>query len=268
MFGAALIIFRETLEAALFISIMAVATRGLPERGRWLAGGITAGVVGSLTMAALIGPISQMAEGIGQEFLNAGILATAFVMLAWHVISSARHGAQAAGEARQLGESIRAGVRTPWALAVAVALSVLREGAETVLFVAGYATSDASGHGEIFAGCALGLLAGAATGAMLYAGLTRIPLRRLFAVTNGLILLLAAAMASQLARTLIQAGVLPGIVVPLWDTSQVLPMDSVPGMLLHALIGYDARPSAMQLLFYATGVLLIFGGMRWMRPVR
>jgi high-affinity iron transporter len=268
MFGAALIIFRETLEAALFVSIMAVATRGLPQRGRWLAGGITAGLLGSLTVAALIEPISEMAEGIGQEYLNAGILATAFAMLAWHVVSSARHGAQAAGEARQLGASIRDGVRTPWALTIAVALAVLREGAETVLFVAGYAAGDAAGKGSILTGCALGLLAGATTGGLLYAGLTAIPLRRLFAVTNGLILLLAAAIASQLARTLIQAGVLPSIVMPLWDTSQALPMDSVPGMLLHALIGYDARPSAMQLVFYAAALLLIFCGMRWMRPAR
>lgn len=267
MFGAALIIFRETLEAALLVSIMAVATRGLPMRGRWLATGIGAGAAGSLALAALLEPISEMTEGIGQDYLNAAILATAFVTLAWHILSSARHGAQTAGEARRLGESIRTGARAPWALAVAIAMAVLREGAETVLFVAGYATSNASTPASVFAGCALGLLAGVGTGIALYASLAAIPLRRLFSVTNSLILLLAAAMAGQLARTLIQAGVLPSLAMPVWDTSAFISMDSAPGMLLHALIGYDARPSGMQLLFYVAGALLILGGMRFMRGI-
>ena len=36
MLAIALIVFRETLEAALFIGIVAAATRGVPGRSRWL----------------------------------------------------------------------------------------------------------------------------------------------------------------------------------------------------------------------------------------
>ncbi|HEY8708623.1 MAG TPA: iron permease, partial [Burkholderiaceae bacterium] len=36
MFTAALIVFRESLEAALFIGIVAAATRGVAGRARWL----------------------------------------------------------------------------------------------------------------------------------------------------------------------------------------------------------------------------------------
>jgi high-affinity Fe2+/Pb2+ permease len=36
MFSAALIVFRESLEAALFVGIVAAATRGLAGRSRWL----------------------------------------------------------------------------------------------------------------------------------------------------------------------------------------------------------------------------------------
>lgn len=266
MFAAALIIFRETLEAALFVGLIAAATRGLVGRGRWLASGIGAGVIGSIAIALLIQPISQMAEGIGQEFLNAGILALAFVMLAWHVMSSARHGMQMSSEARQLGSAVRDGARAPWALLIAVALTVLREGAETVLFITGYLTGNAATPFGIFVGCALGMAAGVALGAVLYAGLKRIPLKRLFSVTNTMILLLAAAMAAQLARTLVQAGVLPSLTTPLWNTEHWLPMASVPGLLLHALIGYDAQPSGMQVLFYVGGLVLIICGSRLMRP--
>ena len=37
MFTTALIVFRESLEAALLIGIVAAATRGLAGRSRWLA---------------------------------------------------------------------------------------------------------------------------------------------------------------------------------------------------------------------------------------
>ena len=36
MFAAAIIVFREVLEAALIIGIIAAATRSIPRRGRWL----------------------------------------------------------------------------------------------------------------------------------------------------------------------------------------------------------------------------------------
>ncbi|NEX59561.1 FTR1 family iron permease [Noviherbaspirillum galbum] len=266
MFGAALIIFRETVEAALFVSIMAAATRGLPDRGRWLAAGIAGGILGSLLVASMMETIADMAEGIGQDYLNAGILGIAFVMLAWHLMTSARHGMQAASAARQLGQALHERAGPPWAMVIAVALAVLREGAETVLFVAGYAAGNASSRGSILAGCAMGLAAGIALGALLYAGLKSIPIRRLFSVTNLLILLMASAMAGQFARTLIQAGILPSLLASAWDSSALLSNDSLAGTLMHALLGYEARPSGMQLLFYAGGLVLLVAGMRLMRP--
>lgn len=36
MFSSALIVFRETLEAALFVGIIAAATRQIAGRARWL----------------------------------------------------------------------------------------------------------------------------------------------------------------------------------------------------------------------------------------
>ena len=92
MLAIALIVFRETLEAALFVGIVAAATRGITGRSRWLGIGVGAGIVGSLLMAGMAGQIAHLAEGIGQDLLNAGILGVAFLMLACHVISASRHG--------------------------------------------------------------------------------------------------------------------------------------------------------------------------------
>ena len=44
---------------------------------------------------------------------------------------------------------------------------------------------------------------------------------------------------------------------PLWNTSAVLREDSLVGRVLHALVGYTDRPSAMQGLVYLGTILVI-----------
>lgn len=263
MFGTAIIVFRETLEAALFVGIMAAATRGLSGRSRWLTTGVLAGSAGALALAAGAEYISALADGVGQDLVNAGILALALIMLTWHCVWISNQGAQAAAEARALGTLFKQGQRAPWALIIVVALSVLREGAETVLFVTGYATG--SGFAGTLAGASIGLLCGIALGTLIYLGLSRVPMRRMFAVTNTLILLLAASIASQLARALSQAGLVNAWGQPLWDTSSLLRIDSPIGTLAHALIGYEAQPTGLQLTFYVVALLVIVSGTRWVR---
>ncbi|MBC7469210.1 MAG: FTR1 family protein, partial [Ramlibacter sp.] len=92
MFATALIVFRETLEAALFVGIVAAATRGMAGRARWLASGVGAGVLGAVALAAGADKLSVLADGIGQDLVNAGILSVALAMLAWHCIWVSTHG--------------------------------------------------------------------------------------------------------------------------------------------------------------------------------
>ena len=96
MFGPAIIIFRETLEAALVLGIVAAATRGVDRRGLWLCIGVLAGLVGSGVIAGLTETIAEWADGSGQELFNAAVLGIAVLMLAWHHIWMASHGAELA----------------------------------------------------------------------------------------------------------------------------------------------------------------------------
>jgi high-affinity iron transporter len=258
MIAAALIVFRESLEAALFVGIIAAATRGLVGRTTWLAGGVLAGIMGAAALAAGADQIGAWADGIGQDLVNSVILGVALLMLAWHCIWVSTHGQEMTRDARSLGSSVREGRRTPRALIVAVALAVLREGAETVLFVSGLTAGTPGDTGSMLAGAGLGLAAGVAVGILIYFGLSHIKPHRLFAVTNAFILVLAAAIASQLARALAQAGLVNIGSNALWDTSRFLPSDSPVGVLLHALAGYDAQPSGLQLAFYL-GTLILIG---------
>lgn len=54
MLGSAVVVFRETLEAALIVAIVMGATRGVARRGRWIAGGVMLGILGALVVAAFV----------------------------------------------------------------------------------------------------------------------------------------------------------------------------------------------------------------------
>ena len=81
-------------------------------------------------------------------------------------------------------------------------------------------------------------------------------------MTSWLVLLLAAGMASQGAAFLMQADLLPPLGTGLWDTSFLLSEHSLPGRVLHTLIGYTAQPAGIQLVFYLATLLVIGSLMR------
>ena len=265
MFATAIIVFREVLEAAIIIGILAAATRNIQGSRRWLAGGLLAGLAGSAVVAAFTDVIGAWASGIGQELFNAIVLGIAVLMLAWHNIWMSSHGAALAADAKTVGNNIRDGRSACSALLLIVGLAVLREGAETVLFLYGIAASDGNGQSSMLLGGMAGMLGGAALGYTIYAGLLRVPMRWFFAATGVLVLLLAAGLASQAAHFLIQADLLPSLAAPLWDTSAALPESELPGMLLRSLIGYDSRPAGMQLVFYLGVLTAISIGMKLAR---
>ena len=232
MLGALIIVFREVIEAGLIIGIVMAATRGVIGRGRWIAIGVCAGILGAGAVALFAGAISQAFEGAGQELFNATVLGVAVVMLMWHNAWMARHGREIAAEMRQIGSEVSEGAKPLTALAVVVGLAVLREGSEVVLFLYG-----------IFA-------QGAAFTALTYAGLLAIPQRYIFSVTSWLIALLAAGMAAQSAQFLYNAGVIDRMGETVWDTSWLLSEKSLFGQLMHTLIGYVSQPTALQIVAY------------------
>ena len=265
MFASALIVFRETLEAALFIGIVAAATRGLTGRTRWIVAGVAGGLLGSLLLAASMEQLSDMAGGAGQDVLNALFLAMALAMLAWHCIWISTHAREMVQQAKHVGSQAHEQGQALWAIAIAVGVCVLREGAETVLFIGGVAASAQSGWQALLAGAGVGLLSGLGMGLLIYLGLTRIKVQYVFAVSNAFLLLLAGSLASQLAKILTQADWVGVGSEALWDTSTTLPQDSPPGMLLHALVGYDASPSGLQLGFYLLAIGFIWLASRWVQ---
>ncbi len=112
---------------------------------------------------------------MGQELFNASILGIAVAMLAWHNIWMSVHGRELAADAKQIGGDIRSGSKALSVLLVVVAMAVLREGSETVLFLYGVAISGDGARMPDGDRRRVGLAGGVAVGWLLFAGLLRIP---------------------------------------------------------------------------------------------
>lgn len=256
MLQTLVIVFREVLEAALVIGIVLAATRGVARRHLWINLGISAGVLGAGVVALFAEGIATSLEGLGQEVFNAGVLFLAVGMLGWHNVWMSRHGRELAMEMNSIGRAVSSGARPLYALMIVIALAVLREGSEVVLFLYGIAAGGNQTAPMLIGGLG-GLAIGSLAGALLYFGLLRVPQKHLFTVTSWMILLLAAGMAAQGAFFLTQAGYLPELSPMLWDSSGLLPQSSVPGQVLHALVGYEDQPTGIQMLFYLCTLTVI-----------
>ena len=267
MLGALIIVFREVVEAGLVIGIVLAATRGIAGRGWWVSLGILAGVLGASVVAMFAGAISNAFAGSGQELLNAAVLIVAVISLTWHNVWMAEHGRELVAELRRVGDDVSAGRRPLTALAVVVFVAVMREGSEIVLFLYGIVVAGTS-MTSLLTGGVLGLFAGAAVTGLSYFGLIAIPTRYIFQVTSVLLALLAAGMAAQAVRFLQSAGVVTALHTRLWDTSWLLPDSSIPGRMLHVLVGYTDKPNGLQLLAYVATLATMVILMRWVKSQR
>jgi high-affinity iron transporter len=257
MLSTALIVFREVLEAALVVSIVLAATKGVLNRGWWVSGGLLGGIIGAGLIAIFADVISSWASGMGQEVFNACVMFVAVVMLAWHSIWMGKHSREMAQQIAAVGKAVAAGSRPLTGLAIVVGVAVLREGSEAVLFLYGIAAGDPGQTPQMVIGGLLGIFGGVSLGAAMYAGLLQIPLKRLFAVTNAMIILLAAGMASQGVGFLVSAGLLPSWGDTVWDTSWLLKESSLLGKMFHTLIGYTARPAGIQIAAYIATLVIV-----------
>jgi len=257
MLVSLLIVFREAMEAGLIIGIIAAATKGVARRSRWLAAGVLAGIGGAGLVACFAAALSNAFQGTGQELFTATILCLAVCMLSWHVLWMSRHAREMTQDMQALGRAVTQGQKDLLAMAIVVAIAVLREGSELVLFMYGIVISSGASTFQLSLGAVAGLGLAVAVSWVLYRGLVIIPLKNLFGVTNILVALLAAGMAGQAAAVLNAADLIPAWGDQLWDSSWLISDGSYPGRALHALVGYSARPCGVQLAAWAATLAVL-----------
>lgn len=226
------------------------ATQGFALRRRFILLGVGGGVLGSLLVAGFADAISATAEGMGQELFTAGVLLLASAMIGWTVLWMRSHARQMVLHIKEVSAEVLAGHLSGYSLTVIIALSVLREGSEIVLFTYGMLISSQSILGVVF-GAVSGALAAGALGYLLYKGIVKISTRYVFQITSWLLIMLAAGMASLSAKFLVASGKLSYLTSTLWDSSNLLPEGSIVGKILQAMVGYCDQPMAIQAVFFA-----------------
>lgn len=256
MLAALIIVFREVLEAGLIISVILAACRGIPVR-KYILVGVLTGVGGAVILALFTDHLESMLDGRGLELFSAGVLLLAVLMLSWQALWMSASGKRYASSCYRETERLLAEKGGYSSIAVLVALTVLREGAEIVLFLYSLSltVTGSAGVGMLASGIA-GVLLGGLVSWGVYSGLVLISLRTVFAASNLLLICIAAGLASQAAGILASVDMLPMLGWQIWDTSFLLSDNSWAGSLAHTLLGYTATPSGIQLCAW----FLVFAG--------
>jgi high-affinity iron transporter len=257
MLQITVIIFREVLEMSLIVSILFAATSGIKNRNAAILYGILTGIIGSIILALFTSKITNSFHGMGQEIASAIILFSAAIMIGYTVIWIKNHAKDLSKNIKALSKKVINGEKTIYTLFIIVALSILREGAEIVLFSYSYLISGSSSL-ELMLGGSLGLVLGIIVGLMFYFGLIKSLGKYFFSVTTTILIFLSAGLVASSLGYLIKANVIPAIIYQVWDSSFLISDKGVVGTILHVLTGYISRPSAIQLIGYFLTLIILF----------
>jgi high-affinity iron transporter len=249
MLDAVMLVLREVLEAALFVSLLLAlgARLGLPWRWERLA--IPAGLLASWGSSRMAAQLAEAFDGTGQEVLDAALYSIA--ILCFITLNTLLVPILAA----------RSTVRPPPARALyvlfvaIVTCSMVREGSEVWIYLSSF-----TGAPDAWSAAVMGGLIGAGIGlslcALVYYGFSFLPRRAFLALFFVVVTLVVGGLSMQLARLGMQVGLLDSG-PPLWDSSALVGERSWLGQFLHALFGYDANPDTTQATFYGAALLAV-----------
>ncbi len=192
MLSAFLIALREGVEASLIVGIILVylARTNRTNLVRFVWGGVAAAVALSLAVAIALERFNISEDGFEGLLL---LVAAFFVvtMIIW-MNRIARH-LKKEIEQKVEAYATRTGSAAGWGLGLFVFLMVVREGAELALILRAV---ELSTEGlQTWIGTIAGIGAAVAVGLFFFKGTLKVPLHRFFAVTSGILILVAVQLA-------------------------------------------------------------------------
>ncbi|MBF4207371.1 FTR1 family iron permease [Pseudomonas donghuensis] len=256
---ALFIVWRESVEALLVIGILqawAGQQQGARRLFNFLWVGVALGVLLSGLLAVLILYAGETMSGAANEWFQAGLALVASLLMVQMVGWMHRHGRTLKGQLQRQADRqlTRQGGLGLLLLAM---LAVSREGSETVVFLYGAGARLQGPQLGLFAiGGIAGLVLSGLTIALLQGSRRWMSWQRFFALSEGVLLLLAAALlvsASERISGQLLAMDLPEMAYTLvgdalWDSSLWLSDSHGVGGFLAGVAGYRASPSALTLL--------------------
>lgn len=284
------ITLREGVEAALVVGIVLAYLKKANQRRLqpWVYGGIIAGILASTLVGIIFSWVIQSLGSTNQQYapviepLMEGVFnLMAIALLSWMLIWMTRNARQMKQELEgALGSALKQESGAGWGIFALVFFAVLREGFETVLFIAGNFS-----QGLIpTLGAIAGIITATCIGVLIFKWGIKLNIRRFFTVMGVLLLLIIAGLVvTALARFDTAAIALAHtdrsseavcfyyqrfakpldrncILGPMiWNTSKVLPAERFPGILLSALFGYTDRLYLVQAISYCVFLTTVGG---------
>jgi len=251
-----LMIFRESLEAGLIIGIVAayLTKVGRPWAKKYLYLGAIAAVALSLAFAAFISTVFGGLEGRTEQIYEGIASLTAAAVLTYMIVWMSRNARTIKGSLeRKLAVSL--GLDQMFGIFTLAFVSVMREGMETILFLAPLSVSDPLGT---LTGIVAGLAAVLLLAALTMGALRKIELSNLFRYTSIGLVVFAAGLAGYGVHELIEAyedRIPPLLRQEAWkvnpaDSGNPFHENGAIGSILKAMVGYDGNPEILRLVVY------------------
>jgi high-affinity iron transporter len=278
-FSAALptfvITLREGVEAALVVGIVLAYLKkaGQTRLNSWVFAGIGAGVAASILVGVGFVGLIHFLEVANPEYapvikpLMEGIFSVAAIaLLSWMLIWMTQQAKSMKAEVEgAITAALQQSGQAGWGVFGLILVAVLREGFETVLFIAAKFQ-----QGWIpAAGAVAGLVGAVIIGFLLFQLGVKINLRLFFQVMGVLLLLIVSGLVVTALRHFDSAVAALAQVDPsyadlcrndnggscilgprVWDTSGILPDRQFPGILLRAFFGYTQNLFLAQAIGY------------------
>ncbi|MDZ7957312.1 MAG: FTR1 family protein [Aulosira sp. DedQUE10] len=282
------ITLREGVEAALVVGIvLALLKKAKQSRlNSWVYAGVGVGVVVSALIGVLFSWVIQALGAINPQYTSVvepmleGIFSVlAIVMLSWMLIWMTKQARfMKATVEGAVTEALTQNSNAGWGVFTLIFIAVIREGFETVLFIA---ANFQQGFMPAF-GAIGGLLTAVAIGVLLFKWGVKINIRQFFQVMGVLLVLIVAglvvsalkhfddavanfALSSRATQNLcfyyerftkIHSCILGPMVL---NTSKILPDEQFPGIILKSLFGYRENLYVVQAVGYLTFLLTVGG---------
>ncbi|WP_145513211.1 iron uptake transporter permease EfeU [Yersinia massiliensis] len=251
MFVPFLIMFREGLEAALIVSLIASYLKRT-QRGQWM-GAVWIGVITAAALCLAIGIFINETTGEfpqKQQELFEGIIAVVAVCILTYMVFWMRKVSKSVKTHLEgaIDSALNSGRRQGWALVAMVFFAVAREGLESVFFLLAAFQQDVGIGAPI--GAILGLACAILVGMAIYWGGIKLHLASFFKWTSLLILFVAAGLAAGAIRAFHEAGLWNHFQDIAFDLTNVLSTHTLLGTFLEGMFGYQEAPTVSEVAVY------------------
>jgi high-affinity iron transporter len=265
MLASFLITFREALEAALIIGIIAayVAKIERKDLNRYINIGVIGALVASLALPMVFKTVYGELEGTAEQLFEGVAALTAAIVLTYMILWMANNSRQIKGEVQEkIDLSISKG--QVFGIAALSFIAVFREGVETVLFLGTLSINDPF---DTISGFIIGLAAVIVLSFIMFKGTYRLDIGKFFRYTSFLLILFSAGLVATAVHEFNEAGIIPYGIEHVWDLNPLpnpdgtyppLHENGLIGGSLKALVGYNGDPSLTEVMAYF-GYWIIIG---------